>query len=149
MGDFHEPYGAIFGEFDKVQPRFVYIRALIVVRFLCGPEKLLPQPRKAFTRHLQPNLGDTRVVSPPSLILHGRTEIKARALVLGEVSALSFCHLTSKRPTSLATRRHIRHKIIKHLLLCFLCLFVAKSTSCFPVFVAQFASPILTRCPPM
>jgi len=27
----------------------------------------------------------------PSLILHGRTEIKARALVLGEVSALSFC----------------------------------------------------------
>jgi cytochrome c biogenesis protein CcdA len=30
---------------------------------------------------------------PPSLILHGRTEIKARALVLGEVSALSFCLL--------------------------------------------------------
>jgi hypothetical protein len=29
----------------------------------------------------------------PSLILHGRTEIKARALVLGEVSALSFCLL--------------------------------------------------------
>ena len=27
----------------------------------------------------------------PSLILHGRTEIKARALVLGEVNALSFC----------------------------------------------------------
>ena len=26
----------------------------------------------------------------PSLILHGRTEIKARALVLGEVSALFF-----------------------------------------------------------
>ncbi len=93
MGDFHEPNGAIFGEFDKVQPRFVYLRAMIVVRFLCGAEKLLPQPRKAFTRHLQPTLGDWRVLSPPSLILHGRTEIKARALVLGEVSALSFCLL--------------------------------------------------------
>src|SRR5690242_19716377 len=98
---------------------------------------------------MQPTSGDTRVVSAPSLILHGRTEIKARALVLGEVSALSFCHLTKEAPTSLATRRHKRHKIIKHLLLCFLCLFVAKSTSCFLVFVAQFASPILTRCPPM
>jgi hypothetical protein len=31
------------------------------------------------------------VTISPSLILHGRTEIKARALVLGEVSALSFC----------------------------------------------------------
>ena len=36
----------------------------------------------------------------PSLILHGRTEIKARALVLGEVSALSFVcnNLTSYKP---------------------------------------------------
>jgi hypothetical protein len=105
MGDFQEPYGAIFGEFDKVQPRFVYLRTLIVVRFLCGFEKLLLQPRKGFTRHMQPTLGDTPVLSPPSLILHGRTEIKARALVLGEVSALSFCHLIKEAQTSLATKR--------------------------------------------
>lgn len=110
MGDFQEPYGAIFGEFDKVQPRFVYLRTMVVVRFLCGFEKLLPQPRKGFTRDLQPTLGDMSVLSPPSLILHGRTEIKARALVLGEVSALSFCHLTKEAPTSLATKRHISLK---------------------------------------
>src|SRR5689334_22122569 len=40
---------------------------------------------------MQPTTSIGPVVSCPSLILHGRTEIKARALVLGEVSALSFC----------------------------------------------------------
>jgi hypothetical protein len=42
---------------------------------------------------VQPTPVHTRLLSAPSLILHGRTEIKARALVLGEVSALSFCLL--------------------------------------------------------
>jgi hypothetical protein len=54
-------------------------------------EKLLSQPRKGFTSLLQPTSGRWQLVSCLSLILHGRTEIKARALVLGEVSALSFC----------------------------------------------------------
>jgi hypothetical protein len=42
---------------------------------------------------MQPTYGSTQVSICASLILHGRTEIKARALVLGEVSALSFCLL--------------------------------------------------------
>jgi hypothetical protein len=41
--------------------------------------------------------GVSRVNISQSLILHGRTEIKARALVLGEVSALSFCLQTEVR----------------------------------------------------
>lgn len=40
---------------------------------------------------MQPSEGNTSIALPPSLILHGRTEIKARASVLGEVDALSFC----------------------------------------------------------
>ena len=60
---------------------------------LCDFEKLLSQPRKGFTSLLQPTSGRWQLVSCLSLILHGRTEIKARALVLGEVSALSFCLL--------------------------------------------------------
>jgi hypothetical protein len=59
----------------------------------CDFEKLLSQPRKGFTSLLQPTSGHWQLVFCPSLILHGRTEIKARALVLGEVSALSFCLL--------------------------------------------------------
>src|SRR5688572_29411264 len=42
----------------------------------------------------------------PSLILHGRTEIKARALVLGEVSALSFC-----LPAILSAKATKTHKV--------------------------------------
>jgi len=60
---------------------------------LCDFEKLLSQPRKGFTSLLQPTSGRRQLVSCPSLILHGRTEIKARVLVLGEVSTLSFCLL--------------------------------------------------------
>ena len=50
---------------------------------------------------MQPTGLSGSLVSAPSLILHGRTEIKARALVLGEVSALSFCpeYLTSESLT--------------------------------------------------
>src|SRR3569832_293095 len=92
MGDFQEPYGAIFGEFSKVDPLFNYLRTPIVSA-LCGVEKLLSQPRKGFTSLLQPTSGRCPLVSCPSLILHGRTEIKARVLVLGEVSTLSFCLL--------------------------------------------------------
>src|SRR5215213_14467 len=67
------------------------ISALPQLFALCDIEKLLSQPRKRFTSLLQPTFGRGQVSICPSLILHGRTEIKARALVLGEVSALSFC----------------------------------------------------------
>src|SRR5262245_3074151 len=87
-------------------PRLNEIRASIVVSLFCDVEKLLSQPRKGFTSFMQPTPGDWQLVSCPSLILHGRTEIKARALVLGEVSALSFCLLAI-----LATKEHKRHKI--------------------------------------
>ena len=70
-------------------------------------EKLLSQPRKGITRLLQPTFGPGRVSISPSLILHGRTEIKARALVLGEVSALSFC-LPAILPEPLTTKA-LRH----------------------------------------
>ena len=92
IGDFQEPYGAIFGEFSKVDPRFIGLRTQ-VVSLLCDFGKLLSQPRKCITSLLQPTSAVWQLVSCPSLILHGRTEIKARALVLGEVSALSFCLL--------------------------------------------------------
>jgi hypothetical protein len=32
MGDFQEPYGAIFGEFDNVYPRFIQLRTSVIVR---------------------------------------------------------------------------------------------------------------------
>ena len=91
IGDFHDPYGEIFGVFTNLV-------SLSFSVFELNPresfEKLLSQPRKGFTRFMQPKLRGSRLVSAPSLILHGRTEIKARALVLGEVSALSFCPIT-------------------------------------------------------
>jgi hypothetical protein len=95
---------------------------------LCDAEKLLSQPRKAFTSLLQPTSGRRQVSICPSLILHGRTEIKARALVLGEVSALSFC-LLAILPIQTKIQPPRRTKGTKNLLqivLCLLCLFVAK-----------------------
>ena len=52
--------------------------------------KVLLHTRQRFARPMQPTAAATRVACRPSLILHGRTEIKAGALVTGEVSALSF-----------------------------------------------------------
>ena len=82
---------------------------------------------------MQPTLGERRLVSAPSLILHGRTEIKARALVLGEVSALSFCLLAilPSRKEPQKTENFLS------LILCF-CLFLRLTFLC--PFVAQFAS---------
>jgi hypothetical protein len=47
---------------------------------------------------MQPTGRGSRLSSGPSLILHGRTEIKARALVLGEVSVLSFSRAILQHP---------------------------------------------------
>ncbi len=44
IGDFHEPYGAIAGDFSKVDPRFVDLRTQVVLR-LRVVAKLLPQSR--------------------------------------------------------------------------------------------------------
>src|SRR5215204_1710603 len=88
-------------------------RVSLVVRFLCVSEKLLLQPRKGFTRLMQPTSDPGRVSISPSLILHGRTEIKARALVLGEVSALSFC-LLAILPAN-QPQRHKDTGSLKHL----------------------------------
>ena len=78
-------------------------------------EKLLSQPRKGITRLMQPTFGPRQLVSCPSLILHGRTEIKARALVLGEVSALSFCCSPSyqQKPLRSTKRKPERQKSTK------------------------------------
>ena len=46
---------------------------------------------KPLQGRLQPKAESVGSTLGPSLILHGRTEIKARASVLGEVDALSFC----------------------------------------------------------
>src|SRR5690242_10008141 len=44
IGDFQEPYGAIFGEFSKVDPRFIDLRSQVVLR-LRVVGKLSPQSR--------------------------------------------------------------------------------------------------------
>jgi hypothetical protein len=93
IGDFHEPYGAIFGDFDKVHPRFIDAMDSVFWQlsvFCAGRETFVTTSQRHYKTYAT-YIRSEAVSICPSLILHGRTEIKARALVLGEVSALSFC----------------------------------------------------------
>ena len=103
-------------------PKLLSSTELILIAqmfFASDFEKLLLQPRKNFTRPMQPISSGGHVISAPSLILHGRTEIKARALVLGEVGALSFCLLAILPERSLTQRRKAAEQACKFFM--FLC----------------------------
>ena len=105
-----EPYGAIFGVLTK---GFLLMslwfnnsrRSLNIARRETVWETFVTTSQRLY-KLMQPTVGQSSIC--PSLILHGRTEIKARALVLGEVSALSFCLLPSYHESDRRKQSHQR-----------------------------------------